>query len=106
MTNDLQSKITKNEILLKGLSNPKCVQAMSMMKENPNEAKKRFSGDPDVDVFMKEFGKLMSEHFYSLADGQSKQNKPNNQQVNENIQQSSAIQELGPLQIAAMNKQR
>ena len=47
------------------------------MQTDPKEAKKRFEGDPEVELFMGEFGKVMSSHFSQLGADQER-NKQNN----------------------------
>ena len=66
VTPDLMSKLQQNSILAAGLRNPKCTAAIQLMQENPAEAQKKFGGDEEVDLFMKEFGKVMAAHFESL----------------------------------------
>ena len=76
------------------MQNPKCMTAMQLMQSDPEAAKKksvpiryiydsqhanwlfiyyicRFMGDPDVDAFLKEFGRVMSAHFEKLGAQQS-----------------------------------
>lgn len=84
------------------MSNPKCMAAIELMQKDPKEAKKRFESDPEVTLFMNEFGKVMSEHFFTLSERQGKSDSSN--------QSSNAItkpvQEIGPLQAAAVKKSR
>ena len=82
--------MSTNEILQRGFKNPKCVAAIELMQINPQEAKKRFANDEEVNIFMKEFGKLMSNHFTNLGSS----NKP---VVEENQKLAKDIQEIGPL---------
>ena len=100
VTDDLKTVFQSNKIVRDGFSNPKCMAAMELMKTNPNEAKKRFEGDPDVDQFMREFGKLMSDHFNKLGGSQSN----NNQKTG--VQEVREVQEVGPLQVEAMKRNK
>jgi hypothetical protein len=63
----------KNDVIRNGLKNARCTAALQMMQSDPKEAKKRFEGDPEVDLFMREFGKVMSLHFNELSETQSKE---------------------------------
>lgn len=63
----------KNEVIRNGLKNARCTAALQMMQSDPKEAKKRFEGDPEVDLFMREFGKVMSVHFNELSETQNEQ---------------------------------
>jgi hypothetical protein len=72
MTPDLVKIFAHNPIISKGLTNPKCQQAMQLMQKDPEEARKRFGGDKEVDIFMREFGKVMSAHFEQLGEEQER----------------------------------
>lgn len=72
MTPSLLAALQENNIIKAGLGNPRCSAALQQMQANPKEAKKRFQNDPEVDLFMREFGKVMSGHFDSLGKDQSK----------------------------------
>ena len=72
MTPSLLAVLQENKIIKAGLSNPRCSAALQQMQADPKEAKKRFQNDPEVDLFMREFGKVMSGHFDSLGKDQSK----------------------------------
>jgi hypothetical protein len=90
-----------NPILSRGLSNPKCMAALQLLQSDPTEAKKRFEKDPDVSLFLQEFGRVMSSHFTSLGASQDTQQS----------QQSSAstlpaVQEIGPLHADAINRDK
>jgi hypothetical protein len=41
--------------------------AMQLMQRNPEEAKARFGNDPEVNAFLREFGRVMGEHFTALG---------------------------------------
>ena len=72
MTPSLLAVLQENKIIKAGLSNPRCSAALQQMQADPKEAKKRFQNDPEVDLFMREFGKVMSGHFDSLGKDQCK----------------------------------
>lgn len=67
VTPDLLQIFNENLIIKNGLKNPKCSAALQMMQNDSKEAKKHFQGDPDVDLFLREFGRVMSNHFNQLA---------------------------------------
>jgi hypothetical protein len=84
MNEDLISKMKTNSVLVRGLSNPRCLQvesktiawllnsyntlkALELMKTNPNEAIKRYQHDEHINEFLREFGKVMSQHFEELG---------------------------------------
>ena len=50
---------------------------MEMMQKNSTEAKKKFQGDPEVDLFLREFGLVMSVHFEKLGKDNEKSNNNN-----------------------------
>lgn len=118
VTPDLVQQFQSNPIVARGLNNPKCQAAIQAMQKNPNEAKKKFGDDPEVDLFMREFGKLMSAHFESLgstSDTSSTKTSSITSLVDNNSSRSSSnsssssskasvIQEVGPLQAQAMKK--
>lgn len=95
LTNDLMSQFQANGVLAKGFQNPKCVAAMQLLQSNPQEALERFKHDEEVSLFLKEFGRVMGDHFMSLAE--QKQQKEEEQKP-----ASSVIQEIGPLQAQAL----
>lgn len=74
VTPTLLAVFQKNDVIRNGLKNARCTAALQMMQSDPKEAKKRFEGDPEVDLFMREFGKVMSLHFNELSETQSKEN--------------------------------
>lgn len=58
--------------LLKGMSDPKIKEAIALMQKDPEEAKRRFEGNPEVTSFLKDFSSLMATHFDVLAAGAGK----------------------------------
>ena len=76
ITPALLAVFQENEVIRNGLGNQKCTQALQLMQSDPKEAKKRFQGDPEVDLFMSEFGRVMSSHFDQLGATQER-NKQN-----------------------------
>lgn len=70
VTPDLTQLMMGNEILARGLRNPRCTAAIELMQRDPKEAQRRFKGDPEVDLFLREFGKVMAAHFESLSQKQ------------------------------------
>lgn len=90
MTPDLMQTFAANPIIARGLRNPKCQKAMELMQKSPEQAKKQFLGDTEVDEFIKEFGKVMGTHFDKLGDEQEKK----------------AASNLGPLADAALQREQ
>merc|ERR1711991_41630 len=99
VTPDLEAQLASNTVFAKGLQNPKCVAALQLMQTNPHEAEKRFKGDPDVDEFMKEFGKIMSGHFSALGEKQDEEARRTNVAP-------KPIQEIGPLHAKVLERQK
>ena len=97
VTPDLMSVFQNNAIISAGLRNPKCTAAMQLMQQDPKEAQKRFANDSEVDIFLKEFGKVMASHFEKL-DSQQQKSKP------EPTKPAKIIEEVGPLQVEAMKR--
>ena len=77
VTPDLLEIFQKNEVIKSGLKNAKCTAAMQMMQKDPKEASKRFQGDPEVDDFLREFGRVMSGHFEKLGNKKDVANSTN-----------------------------
>ena len=94
MTPDLMKIFASNPVISKGLMNPKCQQAMQLMQKNPEEARKRFGKDQEVDLFMREFGKVMSSHFEKMGEQQQQQ------EVNEKVKE-----QVGPLAEQAIRRE-
>ena len=66
------------------------------MQSDPKEAERRFKGDPDVDEFIKEFGKIMSSHFSSMG----------NTDVSPVTKPPAPVQEIGPLHARAISSNK
>lgn len=75
VTPALLAVFQENEVIKNGLGNQKCTQALQLMLSDPKEAKKRFEGDSEVELFMSVFGKVMSSHFDQLGATQENQKK-------------------------------
>ncbi len=69
----------QNPIIARGMSDPRCQAALQLMQTDPKEAQKRFQHDQEVNVFLQEFGKVMSGHFDAL--GAKEQQQQESQQV-------------------------
>lgn len=85
----------KNDVIRNGLKNARCTAALQMMQSDPKEAKKRFEGDPEVDLFMREFGKVMSLHFNELSETQSKEKVSKESRENTTCSSSSSSRHDG-----------
>ncbi|CAC5393237.1 unnamed protein product [Mytilus coruscus] len=72
MTDDLLSKVEKNESLLKKLQDPRFMEAVNMFQTNPTAAMERYKNDKETqDAFM-QFCGLMGNHFTNIADKDDK----------------------------------
>ena len=100
VTPDLQQSIASSAVMTRSLQNPKCVAALQLMQSNPKEAERRFKGDPEIDEFMKEFGRIMGAHFTSLGEKQTTSD------TEIPAAQTGPVQELGPLHAKAISKSK
>ena len=92
-----------------GLGNHKCSQALQLMQTDPKEAKKRFEGDPEVELFMGEFGKVMSSHFSQLGADQERNKQNNTSKTPQSTLQSEPsinTSSMGILQAEAVERDR
>jgi hypothetical protein len=99
----------ENEIIRKGLGNHKFSQALQLMQSDPKEAKKRFEGDPEVELFMSEFGKVMSSHFSQLGADQELNKQNHTSKAPQSTLQSEPsinISSMGVLQAEAVERDR
>jgi hypothetical protein len=86
--------------------------ALELMQKSPAEAKARFGSDGEVDAFMREFGRVMSEHFVGL-DNKSKTSSAIGTSSSGSSSSSSSGGsdkgvggDIGPLAAAAIEKER
>ena len=94
MTPELVKQFSENRVISQGLTDPRCTDAMQLMQKNPGEAKKKYGGDPKVDLFLREFGKVMSGHFDKLGKEQGGESSKNAPIVNSNVLVESKITKL------------
>ncbi len=125
MTPDLLQKFQGNEILSRGLRDPRCMQVLQQLQQlngkTPNKQEtemiNRLKGDPFIDAFLREFGKVMAAHFESLevqskaSSGQSATSTSTSTSTAGAAQGASAspvqpIQELGPLHADVLKRQK
>ncbi|XP_076079901.1 uncharacterized protein LOC143049998 [Mytilus galloprovincialis] len=94
MTDDLLSKVEKNETLLKKLQDPRFMEAVDMFQRNPTAAMERYKNDKETqDAFM-QFCGLMGNHFTNIADkdgGKTEEKTPAPQKPSPKI-----IEEIDP----------
>ena len=100
MTPDLQSQLMNSEIFTRGLQNPKCMAALKLLQSDPKEAEKRFKGDPDVDLFIREFSRIMGGHFSSM-EKEAKTGAASSSSIR-TVPATQPVQEIGPLHAAAL----
>jgi hypothetical protein len=107
MTNDLVSYFQTNPILARGFQNPKCLDAMKLMQSsNPKEAMIKYQHDVEVSAFMREFGKVMSDHFTKLGEQQQGQQGQQTQQQGTQQTNAKVIEEIGPLQAKVLKESK
>jgi hypothetical protein len=94
--------------------------ALELMQKSPAEAKARFGSDEEVDVFMREFGRVMSEHFMGLdkkskttssignvsSTGSSSNSNSNSSSSGSSSGKTTSSDAMGPLAAAAIEKER
>ena len=92
-----------------GLGNQKCTQALQLLLSDPQEAKKLFEGDSEVELFMSEFGKVMSSHFDQLGATQENQKQklgPKTPQSITEYERSVDTSTMGVLHAEAVVRER
>eukprot|EP00927_Polykrikos_kofoidii_P065413 TRINITY_DN61169_c0_g1_i1.p1 TRINITY_DN61169_c0_g1~~TRINITY_DN61169_c0_g1_i1.p1 ORF type:complete len:526 (+),score=111.02 TRINITY_DN61169_c0_g1_i1:103-1680(+) len=67
VTPQLMQAMQSRPDLLRGLSNPRIMEAVGLMQTDPLEAQRRYSSDPEVTKFLNEFSGLMATHFDVLS---------------------------------------
>lgn len=102
-TDDLMGKLQSNPILLRGLQNPKCQEAMQLMQSDPTAAKKKFEHDAEVGAFMQAFSAVMAEHFTRLGEQQAKEEAQKNPPP---VPIPEGNVEVGPLHAQAMAREK
>lgn len=80
--------------------------AIQLMQQNPKEALNKFQSDPEVTMFLQEFGKIMSAHFEALGAQQEKTKNASSASSDTQSSSMNKIEEIGPLQAAALKKQK
>ena len=96
VTPDLIALMQSNPIIAAGLQSKKCTIALQLMQQDPAEAKRRFADDPDVGLFLREFGKIMGSHFDQLG---QQQQLPATTPL-------PPVQEIGPLHAEVIKKSK
>ena len=100
MNDNLVAKFQANVVIRNGLLNPKCVDAMKLLQTDPKAAQKKFQGDAEVELFMKEFGGVMSEHFNALGEEERKK-KEAEEKAAKAAAAAPRVEEIGVLQYEA-----
>ena len=62
LTDDLLEQIDKNNILKKGFLNQRLLDKVTKFQKNPQAAIKECENDPEAQLFLKEFLKIMGNH--------------------------------------------
>ncbi|KAL4232860.1 hypothetical protein ACF0H5_007547 [Mactra antiquata] len=87
VTDDLLTKLEKNEKLTKRLQDPRFMQAIGEFQKNPTEALKKYGQDADIQEFLQDFCSLMGDHFNKLSDQQDSATE-RQQQNSQNVETS------------------
>lgn len=66
-TPQLMQALASRPDLMKGLSNPRVMEAFELMQKDAAAAKKKYENDKEVTDFLMEFSKLMATHFEVLG---------------------------------------
>jgi hypothetical protein len=72
ITPDLMQRIASEPILLAGMQQPKCMEALGELQRNPAAAKAKYAGDPSITRFLTTFAGLLGEHFSQLGEAEKK----------------------------------
>ena len=99
LTPDFMEQISQNSTLVNGMSNPMFLAALESLQKNPRMTRIKFKDHPDILEFLNEFCSVMGQHFCKL--GEEKKEVVNSQ-VNSNL----LTRQLGPLEEAAIKKDR
>lgn len=75
-TPQLMQALASRPDLMKGLSNPRVMEAFTLMQKDSKAAKKKYENDKEVTDFLMEFSKLMATHFEVLGKEEEKQSPP------------------------------
>jgi hypothetical protein len=70
ITDDLLDKISKHPTIGSKLGDPRYSAALAHFQKNPQQAAKDYSGQPEVQAFLREFCHILGEHFTSLGEKQ------------------------------------
>jgi len=71
-TPQLMQALASRPDLMKGLSNPRVMEAFTLMQKDAAAAKKKYENDKEVTDFLMEFSKLMATHFELLGKEEEK----------------------------------
>ena len=92
ITDDLLSKIEKNEGFAKKLTNPKFMQAISEFQTNPQAAIRKYQDNAEMQTFLKDFCALLGkgavhnyQHFHKCTKGTLFLNYPFPKVYNKNV---------------------
>ena len=70
MTESLLEKIEKHPLLSRALQDPNLARAMSQFQSDSGTVLQAAAGNPEMQTFLKEFCRVMGDHFTDLADRQ------------------------------------
>merc|ERR1719235_3106156 len=71
MTPQLMAALMMKPNIAQGMSNPRVMEALEMMQEDPTTAQQKYKDDKQVMDFLKEFSELMATHFDGMAKSES-----------------------------------
>lgn len=70
ITPELMQRIASEPILLAGMQQPKCMEALGELQKNPAAARAKYAGDPAITRFLMTFAGLLGEHFSQLGEAE------------------------------------
>ncbi|XP_059153508.1 uncharacterized protein LOC131939304 [Physella acuta] len=73
ITDDLLSKVEKNEFLLKRFADPTFMNALHEFQTNPVAAMEKYKSNKEVEKFLMEFCGLLGDHFTNMTSSPSPQ---------------------------------
>ena len=70
ITDDLLDKISSHPTIGPKLSDPRYSAALDCFQKNPQQASKEYRGQPEIQAFLRDFCRILGEHFTSLEEKQ------------------------------------
>ena len=67
ITDDLMEKVRSHPNLLKKMSDPKCMQAITEFQANPKTAMTKYNDNPEIQQFLKDFCSILGKVNFDWA---------------------------------------